>query len=47
MRSPYETLDLTRIGEYVLVITLDRLDEANVINTQMDRAESSRPTVQR
>jgi enoyl-CoA hydratase len=37
LRSNYSTLSLSRHGEHMLVVTLDRPDAANAMNTQMGR----------
>ncbi|HAA92636.1 MAG TPA: enoyl-CoA hydratase, partial [Rhodospirillaceae bacterium] len=35
MRTDYETLKLERHGDHVLVVTLNRPNSANALNTQM------------
>jgi enoyl-CoA hydratase len=37
LRSDYSTLNLSRHDEHILVVTLDRPDAANAMNTQMGR----------
>jgi enoyl-CoA hydratase len=37
LRSDYATLNLSRHDEHILVVTLDRADAANAMNTQMGR----------
>jgi enoyl-CoA hydratase/carnithine racemase len=35
MKDEFETLKLTREGEHILVVTLNRPESSNAMNTQM------------